>query len=115
MVANINELRTVVSGLLLELETGFPPDDAGAARAGKHATRLRFALDRVDELAHGAVMQSPIYRPERLEMATAILEIDIDRARDFIRASFPKLASTRRLRTVRQAQEEEQEQAKLAA
>lgn len=115
MDANINELRTLVSGLLLELETGFPPKDGGAARAGTHAMRLRFALARVEELAQGAVMQSPIYKPERLEMAAAILRHDIDRARDFLRASFPKMSSTRRLRAERQAQEEDQDETKLAA
>ena len=87
-----SQFRSIVRGLLLELDQSFTPGDAGAYDATRHAYRLRFALGRVDEMEHAAIMQSPTYSATRFEIATSILQFDIDRARTFIQSARPSTA-----------------------
>jgi hypothetical protein len=87
MTVSTNQLRTEVRDLLLEFDQSFPPHDRHAADASRHAYRLRFALARVEELEHAAIMQSALYNAERLDVANAILRLDIDRARAFLRST----------------------------
>jgi len=78
------QLRMEVRNLLLAFDRAFAPGDAYASDLKRHTFRLRFALARVDEQAHAAVMESPFYTPERFAIALAILRTDVDRARAFI-------------------------------
>jgi hypothetical protein len=77
-------LRAQVRDLLLEFDQSIAPGAPHAVDAARHAFRLRFALARVEELEHAAIMQSPLYNAARLEVASAILRTDIDRARVFL-------------------------------
>jgi hypothetical protein len=80
-------LRTTVQNLLLELDKRFDPAEPSAYDVQRHAYRLRFAFARVEELAQAAVMQSPFYTPDRFDAAVAILNLDVDRARKFLRST----------------------------
>ena len=62
-----------------------------AALAERYATRLRFALGRVDELKRAAIADGGAFAPARLEVATWILESHVHTSAAFIN------------RTVRQA------------
>jgi hypothetical protein len=84
MTITSTQLRAEVRDLLLDFDQSFPPGDQRAADASRHADRLRFALARLEELEHAAVLQSPLYNAGRLEVAIAILRVDIERARAFL-------------------------------
>jgi hypothetical protein len=79
------QLRTEVRDLLTALDQSFAPADPAMRDAGRHAFRLRFALARVEEQAQAAIMQSALYEFARFDIAMAILRLDIDRARTFLR------------------------------
>ena len=78
------QLRAEVRDILLAFDRGFTPGGPHAADVLRHAYRLRFALARYEELAHAGVMQNALYSQARLEVATSILRLDIERARRFL-------------------------------
>ena len=87
------QLRAEVRDILLAFDRGFMPGDPHAADVHRHAYRLRFALARYEELAHAGVMQSALYSEARLDVATSILRLDIDRARAFLASLQTKRAT----------------------
>jgi hypothetical protein len=94
------QLRTEVRDILLEFDRRFVPGSGYVADALRHAYRLRFALARYEEQAHAAVMQSTLYSEGRLRIAASILELDIARARNFLRSLVDTAASTAASTTV---------------
>lgn len=75
-----------VRSLVLAFDRAFNPSSEHAADVARHCFRLRFALARLDEQSHAAVMQSAFYTQARFDAALAILRTDIDRARAFLAA-----------------------------
>ena len=87
------QLRTEARDILLAFDRGFTPGGPHAADVLRHAHRLRFALARYEELAHAGVMQSAFYSATRLEVATSILRVDVERARRFLASITTERAS----------------------
>jgi hypothetical protein len=84
MTETTHQLRQEVRGVLLDIARRSVPD---AREALRHASRLRFALARVEEQAHAAVMESALYTSARHDAAISVLRADIERARAFVVAS----------------------------
>lgn len=102
---NCDELRTTVRDLLLDLDQSISPGDLLARDAGRHACRLRFALDRVEALTHTVATESPTITAARLEVAEEILRFDIDRTRHFLRGARSAPLGTRPMQVLAESAE----------
>jgi hypothetical protein len=74
--------------LLLALDTIALADGMGAGEALRHAARLRFSLERVDDLRRHAHAASGAFTPDpaRVEIACAILDAHGMRAETFLQS-----------------------------
>lgn len=70
--------------LVRNLESAVLPDKSEARDALRYAQRLRFALDRVDQLRISSVRTGTVFEAARLDVALTILETHVFRAANFI-------------------------------
>lgn len=71
------------NALLHALDT-LAAGDSPASSAAKHATRLRFALNRLNELRALAVRDRGVFAPSRVDVALSVLETNIAIANQFV-------------------------------
>ena len=78
------ETERVAAQLLLRLDALTLDAPARTRDAERYATRLRFALDHVDDLRRSAALARGAFAPARVEVALSILESHVVTAARFL-------------------------------
>jgi hypothetical protein len=83
-ISQITPIEATAEHLLRALDAISASDRPVAQDGERIATRVRFAMARVDDLRRSALVIGGVFAPARLEVALSILETQVDRGTSFV-------------------------------